>query len=335
MIKELKRAYRHHILKRKLSAGWQEFNRTGKTPHDTYRALRQMFILTRGGYNDKVAQEIIKSTGKERMENVEGILGYIDEKELKEMAHKMKKDGYYIFNSCLSPAKIRSIVNFAMEEPVHYLDPETGKQSVEKIKYDPKTPISPRYNFPRESILKSEVLQDLIFDDSLMAFAQEYLGCKPILDHLAFWWSQPFKGKAKSEAAQLYHFDMDRIKFMKFFFYLTDVDTYNGPHCYVKNSHTKLPPEISRDGRFTDLDIEKIYGTQNMLELVGKKGTIMAVDTRGMHKGKDLINGERLLFQIEFAISMFGQNYSALPKSLIKVQHREKANQYTYEHIFE
>lgn len=335
MIDKLKRAYRHHILKRKLSSGWQEFNRSGKTTPETYRALRQIFILTRGGYNDKVAQEIIISTGKERKENVEGILGYLDEKDLKEMADQMKKDGYYIFNSCLSPEKIRSIVNFALEEPVHYLNTETGKQSVEKIKYDPKTPISPRYNFPRESILKSEVLQDLIFDDSLSAFAQEYLGCKPILDHLAFWWSQPFNGKAKSEAAQLYHFDMDRIKFMKFFFYLTDVDTYSGPHCYVKNSHTKLPPEINKDGRFTDLDIEKIYGAHNMLELVGKKGAIMAVDTRGMHKGKELIKGERLLFQIEFAISMFGQNYSALPKSLIKNQYREKANQYTYEHIFE
>ncbi len=335
MIYKLKQAYRHHILKRKLSTGWREFNRTGKTPPDIYRALRQIFILTRGKYNDKIAQEIIKSTGKKRMEYVEGILGNLDEKELNKMAQQMKKDGYYIFNSCLSPEKISSIVNFALEEPVHFLNPETGKQSVEKIKYDPKTPISPRYNFPRESILKSDVLQDLIFDYSLMAFAQEYLGCTPILDHLAFWWSQPCQGKAKSEAAQLYHFDMDRIKFMKFFFYLTDVDTNTGPHCYVKNSHTKLPPEIIRDGRFSDFDIEKIYGAQNMLELVGKKGAIMAVDTRGMHKGKDLIKGERLLFQIEFAISMFGQNYTPLPKTLIKEQYREKANQYTYEHIFE
>lgn len=335
MIYKLKRAYKVHILKRKLSAGWQEFNKTGKTPSDAYRALRQMFILTRGGYNDKIAQQIIRSIGKEKKENVEGILGYLNEKELKEMANQMKKDGYYIFNAFLPPKKIESIVNFALEEPVHYINPDTGKHSVEKIKYDPTKPISPRYNFSRESILKSEVLQDLIFDESLSAFAQEYLGCKPILDHLAFWWSHPLDGKAKSEAAQLYHFDMDRIKFMKFFFYLTDVDTYNGPHCYVKNSHMMLPPEIKRDGRFTDLEIQKIYGAQNMLEIVGKKGMIMAVDTRGMHKGKDLIKGERLLFQIEFAISMFGQNNPELPKSLVKVQYREKTNQYTYEHIFE
>jgi len=335
MIKKLKRIYRYHISKKKLSSGWKEFRRTGKTPPDTYRALRQMFVLTRGGYNDKVAQEIITSIGKEKNENVDGILGHLELKEIKEMANNMKKEGYYIFDSSLSPEKIRSIVNFASKEPVHYLNSDTGKQSSEKIKYNPNKPISPRYDFPRESILKSKDLQDLIFDDSLLAFAQEYLGCKPILDHLAFWWSQPFNGMAKSEAAQLYHFDMDRIKFMKFFFYLTDVDTDTGPHCYVKSSHTKLPPQIKRDGRFTDDEISKIYGAQNMLEIVGKKGTIMAVDTRGMHKGKDLIKGERLLFQIEFAISMFGQNYSSLPKSLIKDKYKMKSGQYSYNQIFE
>src|SRR5690606_10997252 len=101
--------------------------------------------------------------------------------------------------------------------------------------------ISPRYNFSRASILRSRELQQLIFDDSLRAVAQEYLGCKPILDHLAFWWSAPFEGKARSEAAQMYHFDMDRIKFLKFFFYITDVNPNNGPHCYVRGSHKSLP----------------------------------------------------------------------------------------------
>ena len=72
-----------------------------------------------------------------------------------------------------------------------------------------------------------------------------------------------------------------------------------------------------------------------MLEFVGKKGAIIAVDTLGTHKVKNLIKNEHQLFQIEFTISMFAQNYPVMSKSLITDLYKEKANHYTYEHLFE
>ena len=125
----------------------------------------------------------------------------------------------------------------------------------------------------------------------------------------------------------MYHFDLDRIKFMKFFFYLTDVDAETGPHCFVKSSHGKLPKAINRDGRFEDDEIEKIYGKDNLLELCGKRGSIMAVDTRGFHKGKDLTKDKRLLFQIQFTNSMFGQTYERIDYSLIQDKYKTIVDQ--------
>jgi hypothetical protein len=38
----------------------------------------------------------------------------------------------------------------------------------------------------------------------------------------------------------------------------------------------------------------------------------MAIDTRGLHKGLELKNGERLILQLQFANSLFGsKNYYA------------------------
>lgn len=334
MIESFKNSLRKYKTKIFLQKGLEHFKNTGVTTPETYNAFRRMFILSRGAFNDRLANKLSKKIGKDQSIEAKGVLGNFDKGELKTMVDKMKEEGFYIFDAKLSKDSIQSIYDFALTEPLNYVDVEKGEYSKQKIIFDENNLISPRYRVPRQAILKSNELQQLFFDDSLLAFAQEYLGCKPILDHLDLWWSVPFFGKGKSKAAQMYHFDMDRIKFMKFFFYITDVNTHNGPHCYVKGSHKKLPSSISRDGRFTDEEIERVFGAQNCLELMGQKGTIMAVDTRGFHKGKELFEGKRLIFQIEFAINMFGQTYPTLSKTQLDERFWEKAKKYSYNQIF-
>lgn len=120
------------------------------------------------------------------------------------------------------------------------------------------------------------------------------------------WWSTPALKEPSSEAAQLYHFDMDRIKFLKFFIYLTDVTPSTGPHCFVAGSHRRKPAALLRDGRFQDHELERHYAPERFVEITGPKGTVLAADTRGFHKGKPLETGSRLIFQVEFAVNMFG-----------------------------
>jgi hypothetical protein len=122
------------------------------------------------------------------------------------------------------------------------------------------------------------------------------------------WWSLP-GSKPGSKAAQMFHFDMDRIKFLKFFLYLTDVDEHNGPHSYIAGSHRRLPRALREDRRLTDAEVYAQYPPEKRIEIKGPRGTLCAVDTRGLHKGKQLVRGNRLIFQMEFAINLFGKYY--------------------------
>jgi len=326
----MKNYLKKHWYNYKLKKGLKLFEKTGITSTPAYLALRQMFVLTSGKSNDILSVSINDKIGIYNDLICKGVLGNLKNDELVGMVNAMKRDGYYIFDKQLPKESVAEIYHYALSIPANYLDVDKKDYSTKKVVLDPDNIISPRYQFSIDSIVNFPVIQKLIFDQSLLAFAQEYLGTKPILDLIAFWWSLPFSGKGKSEAAQMYHFDMDRIKFMKFFFYLTDVDTNTGPHCYVKGSHVELPQSLSRDGRFTDEEIESAYGKDNMIEICGKQGSIIAVDTRGFHKGKELIKDSRLIFQIEFANSMFGQTY---PPANIKYTNEEikaKALQYPY-----
>ena len=134
----------------------------------------------------------------------------------------------------------------------------------------------------------------------------------PINDLMAFWWSAPQK-VASSEAAQLFHYDLDRQKFLKIFFYLTDVGPDNGPHCYVRGSHAHKPRQFYADRRFSDDEVARAFPAQDIREVHGPAGTIVAGDTLCLHKGKPLVSGSRLIFQLEFTLSLFGQTYETLP----------------------
>lgn len=324
MIRLIKDKLKTYKLTKRFMKGFQDFLQTNNNSNEEYVTFRNLFTLTKGKLNDDLSEIINKKRGKYPQIENKGIIETKNNDELFNQVEQMRRDGFYIFESVLSQKIITDINDYAKKNPVSYLDVnvENPYFSQSKVLFDESNIISPRYQFSGNEILSCTDLQQLIFDQSLLAFAQEYLGCKPILDLVAFWWSAPFNGKGKSAAAQMYHFDLDRIKFIKFFFYLTDVDTETGPHCFVKGSHGKLPNAINRDGRFEDDQIEKIYGKDNLLELCGKRGSIMAVDTRGFHKGKDLTKDKRLLFQIQFTNSMFGQSYDKIDYNLIESKYK-------------
>ncbi len=322
--------------KYQLKKGISHYYETGITTNSAYSALRKMFVFSRGSSNDKISNQINQKFGKYDLVTSNGILGNLSKIEIEKMAAVMKRDGFYIFENKLSEEMINELCAAALSIPCNYLDIDTNSYSSEKVLFNPDNPISPRYEFDNTSIINLPAIQKLIFDQTLLLFAQEYLGTKPILDLIALWWSIPFDGRGKSAAAQMYHFDMDRIKFMKFFFYLTDVDTNTGPHCFVKGSHVILPKSLARDGRFSDSEIENYYGSDNAIEICGKRGSIIAVDTRGFHKGKELMAGKRLIFQIEFSNSMFGQTYPLIKIDYCKSDFKAISEKFahTYKQLF-
>ena len=115
-----------------------------------------------------------------------------------------------------------------------------------------------------------------------------------------------------AESAQQFHFDMERIRWLRYFIYLTDVTPDSGPHCFVKGTHRSgaIPQDLLRQGyvRQTDETMLQKYGNEAHREFVGGRGTIIAEDSRGFHKGAAPRKGDRLLLAFELSSSTFGAN---------------------------
>jgi Phytanoyl-CoA dioxygenase (PhyH) len=172
-----------------------------------------------------------------------------------------------------------------------------------EISLDLNQPIAPLNFFgPAQGVHRHPAVAALMNDPVLVAIARDYLRCDPILDMCQVWASLVFGDRPSKEATQRFHYDAAHPGFIKFFIYLTDVDSNNGPHCVVPASHR---PDIAgwklrRGGRFvSDEQIERAYPGMTR-ELVGPRGSVIAEDTRAFHKGKQPRRGCRFVLELYF-----------------------------------
>jgi hypothetical protein len=135
------------------------------------------------------------------------------------------------------------------------------------------------------------------------------------------WWHTDFLKTPDSDAAQLYHFDLDRPKWLKVFVYVTDVSESQGPHCFIEGSHKSgsLPRSFLRSAysRLTDEAVFAHFGKSRERKFVATRGTVIIEDTRGLHKGEHVKNGDRLIFQMQYSNSLFGMNYPKIAANLV------------------
>ena len=304
----------------------------GITPSDAYQSLIQLFCLTGGWSNDLLAA-IVKTIHPPRLFPSEtGILGSLKPIDIENIATSLKEEGYYIFPEKLPASTVRQLIEFAMTTKA-IVEPSDGEQRKSKIEsyYNPEKLQGTIYRYKPESLINNPIIQKLMIDTSILSVAQAYLGSSMVLDSVNMWWSTAFKKHPDSSAAQFFHFDMDRIRWIKFFIYLTDVNVNNGPHCFVSKSHRTrgIPTEILSRGyaRISDEDVRAIYPLDRVLEFTGSAGTIIAEDTRGLHKGKVVEQGHRLILEFEFSNSLFGGSFPN-PSSLINLHEVDSETKY-------
>ena len=97
-----------------------------------------------------------------------------------------------------------------------------------------------------------------------------------------------------------FHRDLDGNKFLKYFIYLTDCNSENGPHIYVKSSANKSPLNFMGIKRLNFEEIIGFYKNENVVKMVGSKGFNFIEDTTGFHAGTLPENGLRMMLVIEF-----------------------------------
>lgn len=296
-----------------------------KTPPASYQALINVFAKTSGRSNDLLSTLIAKARPAPAQLAV-GLPSLFpnDIKNIDGIVATLKDQGYVILGDALPVDCCDRILKFAMTSPLL----ARGDKSKVPTVYPRQDPTYVRYEFMPGQILGNELFNDVLLDPLFVQAAARYLGTVPILDVLGLWWHTGFAKVPDSEAAQLFHFDMDRIKWLKIFIYMTDVSEESGPHCFVASSHRSggIPKELLKFhyARLTDEQVVAECGRDRLRTFTGRRGTVILEDTRGLHKGQHVESGDRLMFQSQFSNSLFGAYYEPTPIPASNPQLRQR-----------
>src|SRR5215831_6441653 len=300
---------RHGVDIGRAVSGLHAYRRSGEATEGAWRSLLSLHCRTNGRSSDWFAKIVRRMRPPRAPTLVSGIVGSLSVAQQGAIAAQIAKDGYYVFDRLAPREYCDEIERFARTTPA--IVEGRGGQPDERVVFDPAAPISKTYRLPAEDIITSPALQRLMGDQALLAVAESYLAAHPILASVNLWWSPSFGSEAGDDAAQMFHFDFDGAPiWLKFFIYLTDVDRDNGPHVFVRGSHAadhRAAAEILKRGyvRVSDDEIAEAFGADNVIEICGPRGTVLAVDTRGFHKGKMPMSGYRLIAQAMFCCPQF------------------------------
>jgi hypothetical protein len=287
----------------KAFGGVVNYYRRGSVTPEQRRAVLQLHCETNGRFTDRLATLIRTIRPPRRPQPVTGFLGELSLERQKSIVASIARDGFYVFDQTIPADLCDEIEAFAARTPCRV----EGRGPEDRVIFDPQAPISKTYRLVEGDIIRNHAMQRLMADPSMLAIAEMYLKSHPILSMMNLWWSATFGDKPGEEAAQEFHFDFDPPPvWLLFFVYLTDVGPDNGPHVYARGSHvaghSAAGPLLSRGYvRIPDADVAAAFGKDNVVELLGKRGTVLAVDTRGFHKGKMLTAGKRLMAQLTYS----------------------------------
>lgn len=305
-----------------LSFAWANYPIFQKVSTSSQHAFVRLFCSTSGKSNDVMAACISFFSPPKKIKNKLGVITEFTESDFKHVNDQLSSQGYYIFKERISSTMCDKLLNFAMNTPA-VLRPIDGQKqedsTLKSVKYDPINPEAICYDFNRADLINNPVIQDIVSDYSILSIAQKYLKAEPILDAVCMWWQTSFKKNPDKSAAQFYHFDLDRVKWLKFFIYLTDVSTDNGPHTFISESHISngIPRSLLNRGytRLTDAEVAEFYDKKSFIEFNAPRGTVIAEDTRGLHKGKNVFADHRLMLQLQFSNCLFGLNNPSYAKT--------------------
>ena len=269
-------------------------------------------------YNDTVKGHLENQTASEQLvnkdqaDNANISTSIFKDLEVNSAVKSIENDGY-----CLG----LQLPEYLLQEILDYA--ETGDVSVDReprlsFKCADKEQAEKKYN--QEIIIgnylavNSECLamQKLFNDPKLIAIATEYLGKKPTLVRSEMGWTFVASKQAYAKKGEigsptiLFHYDLDDYRALKFFFYLTDVDSLSGSHRCVAGSHKKrkLIHYILRSQ--SDLEIADYYGSDRVIDICGPAGMGFAEDPFCFHRGSPPATSPRLLIQLEFALNDYG-----------------------------
>jgi hypothetical protein len=298
----------------RLLIGVIRYSPTTISDNTAYFAMLEAFSITGGITNDLVSR--ILRHPRQQFSRA-GLLSSLNRDSGINLLEELRQKGYVVFPGLLDEDTCEKLTNFALSIPgqARGIDEGDVHQPSNGL-YQRLNPKSVIFQYDASLIIENVIIQDLLTDNSILNLVQEYLGSAPIIDIVTLWWSTAYKAVPDKNAAQYWHFDMDRPKWLKVFFYLTEVGPENGPHSFIEGTHRNggIPFSLRSKGytRLTDEEVECHFSAEQIKDFTGSRGTVIIEDTRGLHKGNHLTAGDRLILQFEYCSSLFGGSWSTI-----------------------
>jgi hypothetical protein len=283
--------------------GLISYRQAGITPAASQRALVRAFEKSAGLFQEVLHSALFERSGDEGPIQ-SGLFGSVAASQIDGIVDEISREGYAVLPSKLDPALVERIRAESRDFAYRLKGGGQSGQSISGI--DPTAPpdcISAYAIAPTSSLLRS------IVDDELFhRIASRYLRSPSAAIDSTFWYTFP-NPTPSSETAQLFHYDLDTIRWIKVFIYLSDVGEENGPHEYVAGSHraeNKAAEVLIKNyARIQDNEIDAHYPDKRR-RITGGSGTIIFGDTRCFHKGNAVDSGHRLIFSPIYAPSRIG-----------------------------
>lgn len=239
-----------------------------------------------------------------------------------QIVRSIQQDSYFL-GLQLSSTAVDAILDFAKQHPcLGNRYPHKGFYYAEKQQaeahYQTAFVLASYFNTASSCTAIAQLGQDPV----LRSIAAAYLGGEPVLISSRLWWSFPGAASLhdRRKAAQMFHYDQDDFGMLKFFFYLTDVDEESGPHVCMRGTHRRKHWRHEWFGKqFSETAMIRAYGAANLITICGREGFGFAEDTFCFHRAVPPQQRDRLILQLEFALTDYGMEQDTIDPTRVQV----------------
>lgn len=203
-----------------------------------------------------------------------------------ELEFKLRKNGFFTIDNFLSDEECASLIKI--------IDKNVNKDFCWRDKYDSDIRI-----FGIENI--APPFKKMFYKHDLYNIYKKYISRNTLYETKMA--AKMTFSKKNLGSGGGWHRDTVNVRQMKFILYLSDVTEDNGCFQYIPGSHknnnkfesAKILRSSIIPQRYSVEDVDLIVKKLNLKvnSITGKKGTLLVVDTSGLHRGKPMNSGIR------------------------------------------
>jgi hypothetical protein len=159
-----------------------------------------------------------------------------------------------------------------------------------------------KLGYRTQDLVGCRPLLDLANSPLILDAVTRVLGARPTIGWFQSWWTlgeNHVPGRAHYD--DIYHRDVDDLRFVKLFVYLTDTEVDNGAHSFVRGSHRST--KLTRRGPISDEQVRDSFPAGDILTITGKAGTVFLENTWGIHRPLQATRGRRQIFSALYGLT--------------------------------